>query len=215
MRDRSSVDDRARRRLGPRRAFDIDWALEIGERLFRERGYDLVGVAALTEAMDIVAPSFYAAFGSKAEFFKQVLLRYDAKAPQLSDLLKGGTSVLEALDAMLSSAIHGYVACPSGRGCLVLESARSGSGAVFAETMVNKHWSRVRAFIAAEHAALSDRAADAVMTTMFGLSACARAGWPLQRLMDAKEVALAGLGCLLGETDDGRPIHGTCIGAQS
>ncbi|HAO2892184.1 TPA: helix-turn-helix transcriptional regulator, partial [Escherichia coli] len=51
---------------GRPRAFDRDAALERAMRVFWQKGYDSASMSDLTEAMQINAPSLYAAFGSKA-----------------------------------------------------------------------------------------------------------------------------------------------------
>jgi TetR/AcrR family transcriptional repressor for divergent bdcA len=54
---------------GRPRGFDIEAALDTGQRLFHARGYNAVGLAALTDALAIKPTSFYRTFGNKAGYF--------------------------------------------------------------------------------------------------------------------------------------------------
>ncbi|MGV3769824.1 MAG: TetR/AcrR family transcriptional regulator [Sphingobium phenoxybenzoativorans] len=170
---------------GRPRGFDVDAALGTAQALFHEHGYDAVGVAAITEALGINPPSFYAAFGSKAGLFEQVLERYSACALPLEDILAPGRPPAEALAKLLEAAARFYAADPHTTGCLVLESARaSGDPHSAAKAQALKAASRdyVRAFVARTHAGMADLVADYVVSMMSGLSAGAREGWSAERL---------------------------------
>ncbi len=60
---------------GRPRAFDMETALDMGQRLFHASSYEAVGLAALTDTLGVKPPSFYKAFGSKPELFEQVIER--------------------------------------------------------------------------------------------------------------------------------------------
>ncbi|MCY1015752.1 TetR/AcrR family transcriptional regulator [Pyxidicoccus sp. MSG2] len=63
---------------GRPREFDATKALDRAMEVFWRLGYEGASIADLTEAMGITAPSLYAAFGSKAELYRQALVRYQA-----------------------------------------------------------------------------------------------------------------------------------------
>ncbi|WP_241758585.1 TetR/AcrR family transcriptional regulator [Pyxidicoccus parkwayensis] len=63
---------------GRPREFDATKALDKAMEVFWKLGYEGASIAELTEAMGITAPSLYAAFGSKAELYRQALERYQA-----------------------------------------------------------------------------------------------------------------------------------------
>ena len=69
------VSDPAPVRRGRPRLFDRDLAVELAADLFRKRGYEGVSITDLTDAIGIGRPSLYAAFGSKAALFEEVLDR--------------------------------------------------------------------------------------------------------------------------------------------
>jgi TetR/AcrR family transcriptional repressor for divergent bdcA len=171
---------------GRPRAFDVDHALETAQALFHDRGYEGVGVAALTQALGIAPPSFYAAFGSKAGLFERVLERYAAAALPIDALLAEGREPVEALGALLESAARAYAADPQATGCLVLESARAGAdpdSAGRARALKEASRARIVDFVAATHPGQADTVADYVQCLMSGLSAASREGWDEARLL--------------------------------
>lgn len=170
---------------GRPRAFDMDAALGTAQALFHEHGYDAVGVAAITEALGINPPSFYAAFGSKAGLFEKVLDRYASCALPIETLLAPNRPPAQAIGDLLETAARIYAADPQATGCLVLEAARaSGDPQSAARAQAVKSASReyVRAFVAQTHAGQADLIADYVVSMMSGLSAGAREGWNAERL---------------------------------
>ncbi|PZO90857.1 MAG: TetR/AcrR family transcriptional regulator [Sphingomonas sanxanigenens] len=180
---------------GRPRAFDIEQATQKAQALFHEHGYDAVSVAALSEALGINPPSFYAAFGSKAGLFDRVLRRYAESALPLDDILAPGRPIARALGELLETAARIYAADPAAPGCLVLEAARAGPAGGCRNAALpyrSAARSKVRAFIAAGHPHIADTLADYVDVTMSGLSASARERWSVDRLVAvARTAALA------------------------
>jgi TetR/AcrR family transcriptional repressor for divergent bdcA len=180
------------RARGRPRRFDPDQAVATAQRLFHARGYDAVSVADVTEALGINPPSFYAAFGNKAGLYARILDRYaGTDAIPFADLLRPDRPVAEALAALLEEAARRYAANPDATGCLVLEGTRCNdleareAACAFhaaAEEMV-------RRYIAARHPEEAERLTDFVSTTMAGLSAKARNGLGLDRLLAAARLA--------------------------
>ncbi|WP_339764287.1 TetR/AcrR family transcriptional regulator [uncultured Hoeflea sp.] len=181
----------SRPRGRPRR-FDADQAVATAQKLFHARGYDAVGVADVAEALGINPPSFYAAFGNKAGLYTRVLERYAATgAIPLQDLLRPDRPVAECLAALLEQAARHYAADPGAAGCLVIEGSRANDPdarqaacayRVAAETVI-------RDFIAARVPEEAERLTDFVGTVMAGLSAQARNGHGLERLLATARLA--------------------------
>ncbi len=193
-------------RRGRPRRFNPEAALAIGQAMFHEHGYDGVGLAALTAALAIKPPSFYAAFGSKARFFERVLDRYCASALPVEKILCDGRPVADALAALLVDAARTYAADPNARGCLVLEAARSsidGESAMLARTVAQRNRNRIRHFVAQAHPAAADAVTDMIVHTMSGLSACAREGLSVERLTAVACTAMIGIRAILGGADGG------------
>lgn len=181
---------------GRPRAFDPDRALATGEALFHERGYEAVGLAALTKAMGIKPPSFYTAFGSKAAFFERVLKRYCASGLSLEAMFLPGRPTIEAIRELLVNAADRYAADPCRRGCLVLEAARSApdaEAARLARAAAQGRRDTIRAFVARSHPDMAEAVTDMIVATMSGMSAGAREGWDAGRLSGIARIALMGI----------------------
>ena len=181
----------SRPRGRPRR-FDPDQAVATAQRLFHARGYDAVSVADVTDALGINPPSLYAAFGNKAGLYARILDRYaGTDAIPLSDLLKPDRPVAESVAAVLQEAARRYAADPAAAGCLVLEGTRCNDlearEAARAANLAAEDV--IRRYIAARHPEEAERLTDFVSTTMAGLSAKARNGHGLDRLLATARLA--------------------------
>lgn len=177
---------------GRPRRFDPDQAVDAAKRLFHAHGYDAVSVADVTDALGINPPSFYAAFGNKAGLYARVLERYaGTDAIPLADLLRPDRPVAESLAAVLEDAAHRYAADPAAAGCLVLEGIRCNDNEA-REAALAFHVAAEDAicrYIAARHPKEAERLTDFVSTTMTGLSAKARNGHSLDRLLATARLA--------------------------
>ena len=180
------------RTRGRPRGFDPDEAVVIAQRLFHERGYDAVSVADLTKALGINPPSFYAAFGSKAGLYARILDRYaQTGAIPLPQILGGDRPLAESLAEVLEHAARSYAADPTATGCLVLEGTRCNDPEA-RDAACGFHVAAqdtIRRSIAERHPQDADRLADFVCTTMAGLSASARHGQGLDRLLATARLA--------------------------
>ena len=177
---------------GRPRRFDPDEAVATAQRLFHAKGYDALSVADLTRALGINPPSFYAAFGSKAGLYARILDRYaGAGAIPLAQILTADRPMAAALGEVLEEAARHYAADPDATGCMVLEGSRcndpeareAARGFLVAAQEVIRH------YIAARHPQEADRLADFVCTTMAGMSASARHGQSLERLLATARLA--------------------------
>ncbi|MBV9511243.1 MAG: TetR/AcrR family transcriptional regulator [Caulobacteraceae bacterium] len=168
--------------------------------MFHARGYQAVGLAALTGALGIKPPSFYKAFGSKADFFARVLDRYSRSVLALDDVLTPGRPTTEALADLIERAAHAYARDPEQRGCLVLEAARGcddEESAILARRAAEGRRDQIRAFVARSNPEAADVVTDYVASTMSGLSASAREGMSEERLAAIARAASAGVEALL------------------
>lgn len=177
---------------GRPRKFDPDTAVATAQRLFHEKGYDAVSLSDLTKALGINPPSFYAAFGSKAGLYARILDRYAVTgAIPLKQILETERPLAESLAEVLVEAARYYAADATATGCMVLEGTRCndqeardaarGFHQAAQEFIRNTIWERY------PHEA--DQVADFVCTTMAGLSASARHGQSLERLVNTAHLA--------------------------
>lgn len=177
---------------GRPRQFNLDEAIATAQRLFHENGYDSVSVADLTKALGINPPSFYAAFGSKAGLYARILDRYAATAAiPLAQILGADRPLAESLGEVLMTAARFYAADATATGCMVLEGTRCNDpearGAALGFHTAAQDV--IRKAIAERYPQEADRVADFVCTTMAGLSASARHGQGLDRLLATAQLA--------------------------
>ena len=177
---------------GRPRRFDPDEAVATAQRLFHAKGYDGVSVADLTKAFGINPPSFYAAFGSKAQLYARVLDRYALTgAIPLLEILGADRPLAVSLAQVLEQAARCYAADPTATGCMVLEGTRSNDSEA-REAACGFHVAAqdvIRHSVAEHYPLEADRLADFVCTTMAGLSASARHGQSLERLLATARLA--------------------------
>jgi len=151
-----------------------------------------VSVADLTRALGINPPSFYAAFGSKAALYARILDRYAITgAIPLARIFAPGRPLANALTAVLVEAARHYAADATATGCLVLEGTRCEDPDA-RELACGYHVAAqqlIRARITERDPLQADRLADFVCTTMAGLSASARHGQGLERLLATAQMA--------------------------
>lgn len=177
---------------GRPRRFDPDEAVATAQRLFHENGYDAVSVADLTKALGINPPSFYAAFGSKAGLYARILDRYAVTgAIPLTEILALDRPLAESLAELLLEAARCYAADATATGCMVLEGTRCNDREA-RDAALGFHIAAqdvIRRAIAERYPQEADRIADFVCTTMAGLSASARHGQGLERLLATARLA--------------------------
>ena len=170
--------------------------------MFHARGYEAVGLAALTEALGIKPTSFYRTFGSKAGYFARILDRYAQSVLPLDGILRPDRPVAEALADLLERAARTYTCDPELRGCLMLEAARGrddDESANLARRSAQRKRSHIRVFVALSNPDAADAVTDFVASTMSGLSASAREGMSEDRLVAVARAAATALPILLSD----------------
>jgi len=107
-------------RGGRPRGFDRDHALDTAMRMFWRLGYEGVSMADLTSRLGIAAPSLYAAFGSKADLYRQALKRYEETSAFLDISAFDATTTLEeAVRRMLLASVAAVTSPDRERGCMI------------------------------------------------------------------------------------------------
>lgn len=175
-----------------RPAFDREQGIAIAQVLFHQRGFDAVSLADLTEAMNIKPPSFYAAYGSKAELFERVMRRYAGEnALPMDKLLAPDRHPAEALTSLLVAAAQQYGRDSALRGCLITEGMRADDPIArnMAEKLGDAGIQAIRRYLNQVRPDAAQTLADYMLITLRGLSAAACSGMPSERLVNVARIA--------------------------
>lgn len=187
---------------GRPRSFDRETALEKAILAFWERGYEATSVSDLTRAMDIGAPSLYAAFGDKRSLFEEVVTVYTSRYASFAEraLAEEPTS-RAAVERTLREAAGVYTRPGRPQGCLIAHAAINCTTPEVAESLRDRRNAAIAAFegrIRADIAAgalpaHADAAALARHTGAMiqGMSQQARDGASREELEALAEIAMA------------------------
>ncbi len=108
------------RTRGRPRGFDPEVVLERALMVFWAQGYEGASIADLTQAMEITAPSLYAAFGSKLELYRRVLALYRARRSKTTlDLLAEEPTAFAAIRKILYGAASEFSDRRHPPGCMI------------------------------------------------------------------------------------------------
>lgn len=105
------------RRSRPR-TFDRDQAVDTAMRLFWRHGYEGVSLNDLTAAIGVAPPSIYAAFGSKADLYREALDHYFG-LPGAVKVLGTANTLEESVERLLRSAVDAVIDPAGERGCMI------------------------------------------------------------------------------------------------
>lgn len=110
---------------GRPREFDVDEALAAALRVFWTKGYEGASLNDLTEAMGIMKPSLYAAFGNKESLFRKALDLYEReKLAYVGEALEAPTSRGVA-ERLLRGALAMQTSDCQPKGCMRILSSVS------------------------------------------------------------------------------------------
>jgi AcrR family transcriptional regulator len=120
-----SIEIMTQLKRGRPRTFDRQAALREAMQVFWARGYEGATLTELQEAMGGIAPpSFYAAFGSKEELFREAVELYSQTlgAPMMNALEEGPTA-RASIEALLEAAVESFCKPGLPRGCFLVFGA--------------------------------------------------------------------------------------------
>lgn len=111
-------------RIGRPREFDRDRALRRAMEVFWAQGYEGTTLADLQKVMGgITAPSFYAAFGSKEDLFREVVELYkEVQGAPIGKALANGVTARASIEAMLRASAAHVSGQEHPPGCLIVLS---------------------------------------------------------------------------------------------
>lgn len=175
-----------------RPAFDREQGVRIAQKLFHARGYDAVGVADLTEALGIVPPSLYAAYGSKAELFDRAIRLYaNNHSLPVDEILASEKKPADALTDLLVEAARHYSRDETCLGCMVTEGMRADDPTArgMAMALAEPGSEVIRDYVAQHAPDDAGRITDFILLTMRGLSSFACLGQSQDRLIESARMA--------------------------
>ena len=112
--------DQAPRLRGRPRSFDRNAALAVAMETFWRLGYEGASIADLTAAMAITPQSLYAAFGSKAELYREALGLYRATSgASLAKTLDEEPTVSAAFERVLKQRARTFAGRGHPAGCMI------------------------------------------------------------------------------------------------
>lgn len=117
-------------RLGRPRSFDRQQALRRAEHVFWRLGYEGTTLTDLQEAMGgITPPSFYAAFGSKEQLFKEVVEHYrNTEGMSALRALRESPTSRASIEGLLRAAADSFSQRGKPKGCLLFSAMNSAQG---------------------------------------------------------------------------------------
>ena len=116
-------------RTGRPRQFDKDAALDAAMRIFWRQGYESTSLHQLKQAMGgLSAASFYAAFGSKEDLYREALARYlDTYGQVVASLYDDALPPRDALEQALRRSARLQTDAQLPKGCMLVLSAANAS----------------------------------------------------------------------------------------
>lgn len=197
---------------GRPREFDRAAALEKAMMLFWRHGFEGVSIAQLTEALGVAPASLYAAFGSKADLYKEALELYLRRVKvQATYTLDTDRPIRSTMGELLRSAVLSVTDDEAGvRGCMISLSMlfHAPSNVALAEHVERLRWdwktritSRLERAISAGELPASpgaDAWACYLVSLMQGMGIQARDGVSRETLMN---VARLGFTTMFGRVE--------------
>lgn len=187
-------------------SFDREKAIETAMRLFWRHGYEGVSIGDLTKAIGIAPPSLYAAFGSKAELYREAVRRYEETLGCLDvGPVKSAASLADAVRRLLEGAVRAVTDPHRERGCMIssgMIACHPEHIPLAREAAARRDAMRERIAEALQHFASADEVRNLsrhLAAVMQGISIQARDGSEPIELQEIVEDVVAGVAARLPE----------------
>ncbi len=103
--------------------FNREEAIDKVMNIIWRNGYEASSVKALSEELGITRSSFYNAFGSREDLFREAVKRYAAQSPDKAFLQSlQGASIKKLITRTFRQAVKARLADQKARGCLLINS---------------------------------------------------------------------------------------------
>ena len=126
MSETAPLPEQEKRHAGRPREFDRAEALEAAMRVFWQYGYEGASLTELTEAMGISRPSLYAAFGDKAELFRETLACYSSGPGSYIARALAQPTARAVVEALLRGNLCMNTDSANPQGCMLIQAALTG-----------------------------------------------------------------------------------------
>lgn len=188
------------------REFDEDRVIEVLTRVFWEKGYEATSMQDLVKATGLLKGSLYGAFGDKKALYMKALAHYDKTHIQSAvDMLSGNASVEEKISNLFNAVIEGVQKGVFAGGCLLCNaSMEMATVDKTVEGSVNKTILRLREAVTValklnvDNFDQAEALSNAIISSYFGARVLAKAGAPVQMIIDAQAASLR---CLVSRFD--------------
>ena len=181
-------------------SFDRRQAVETAMRLFWRHGYEGVSIGDLTRAIGIAPPSLYAAFGSKAGLYAEVLDHYEKHFGAIDvAAIQSAASLAEGVRVLLEGTMRAVTHPGRERGCMIssgLVACHPDHTALARDAALRRNAMRERIAEALRpHAGprVLDRLARHLAAVLQGMSIQARDGATPAELQEIIEDVVAGV----------------------
>ena len=120
MKNKEEMENSSPRKRGRPPAFDRETVLASARDTFWKHGYDGSSIADLTAAMGITPQSLYAAFGSKAELYRETLEQYRRMPrPEPGNPFQDSLDTVTAFERFRMNSAKIFTAPEHPKGCII------------------------------------------------------------------------------------------------
>jgi TetR/AcrR family transcriptional repressor of nem operon len=180
------------------REFDEDRVIEALTRVFWEKGYEATSMQDLVKATGLLKGSLYGAFGDKKVLYMKALAHYDKTHIQSAiDMLIGNASVEEKISNLFNAVIEGVQKGVFAGGCLLCNASMEMATVDKAvEDSVKKTILRMREAVKValkseiDGSDQAEALSNSIISSYFGARVLAKAGAPVQMIIDAQAASL-------------------------
>jgi TetR/AcrR family transcriptional repressor of nem operon len=182
------------------REFDELKVKEALMQVFWEKGYEASSMQDLVDATGLLKGSLYGAFGDKRSLYMLALKHYDRTRIQAGiDMLRAGGNVTNKIAGLFNSVIDAAKTGLFSGGCLLCNASvemapvdKSVESSV--QATIRRLQSAVKSAIESEQNTDAEALSGFIVCTYFGARVLAKAGAPLQMIIDSRDRCLLCLG---------------------